>query len=151
MTATPVSGADALAALLAGRDQFDKLADKDFAAAAGLLVKKLMNSAGQTADSMTALKSAVGEEIFEKQLKSLTAHQARLLARRLDPSVSDFDVSTAGAACQHIRQVMKGDTPAPQATAAEDAPAETAETPSSDDDAPKPANAYFGRKSFRMD
>ena len=160
MTGEPATGAESLLALLAARDRFSRLSAKDYADAAGLLVRKLMISAGQTAEDMTILRATVGEEIFEKQLKSLTAHQARLLARRLDPDVSDFDVSTAGAACQHVRKVMADQamdvTPA-QPEAAPDPLAEpapetgTPEETVSEEPAEKPANAYFGRKSFRMD
>ncbi|KCZ93772.1 hypothetical protein [Hyphomonas johnsonii] len=145
----PTAGAAALAALLENRDRFSRLADRDFANAAGLLVRKLMNSAGQATEDMIALREAVGHEIFETELKKLTAHQARLLARRLDKAVDDYEVSTAGAAAAHIRKVMAGETTAPQATAVE-AEAETPAAgtePTGTDDAPK--NAYFGRKSFR--
>ena len=142
---TATGGANALAALLGNRDRFGKLADKDFAAAAGLLVRKLMISAGQTKDDMVFLRDAVGQDIFESELKSLSAYHARLLARRLDKTVDDYEVSTAGAAAAHIRKVMSG-----EATATEAAPEETPpsdDTPPTDDDAPK--NTYFGRKSFR--
>ena len=146
-------GADALRALLG--TAFSALGEKDFAAAAGLLTRKLMNAAGQTVDDMRTLRDAVGPDIFEAQLKSLTAHQARLLARRLDKSVPDLEVSTAGAACAWIRGLMNGATPAPVEAPAEaevrsEAPAEpVAET--TDPEPPKPASSgsYFGRRSFR--
>lgn len=151
------AGAEALSALLT--QAFSALGEKEYAAAAGLLTKKLMISAGQTVEVMRALQGAVGKDIFEAQLKSLTAHQARLLARRLDKSVPDIEVSTAGAACAWIRDLMDGKTPdvtpapAPaEAPAPEpDAEAETeAETPA-EPETPKPASSgsYFGRKSFR--
>jgi len=155
------AGAEALKSLLSMA--FSALGEKEYAAAAGLLTKKLMISAGQTVEVMRALRDAVGKDIFEAQLKSLTAHQARLLARRLDKSVPDIEVSTAGAACAWIRDLMDGRTPdaapAPAETAPE-TPAETeaetqAETPPekpAEPEAPKkPASsgAYFGRRSFR--
>jgi hypothetical protein len=141
---TATGGAAALAALLDNRDRFDKLLDKDFAAATGLLVRKLMNAGGQTRDDMIALRDAVGADIFETELKKLSAHQARLLARRLDKTVDDFEVSTAGAAAAHIRKVMSGDASVTETTPATETPDET---PPSGDDAPK--GSYFGRKSFR--
>tara|TARA_R110000850_G_scaffold441_9_gene2746 strand:+ start:15402 stop:15854 length:453 start_codon:yes stop_codon:yes gene_type:complete len=139
-------GAGALAALLENNDRFGKLADRDFAAAAGLLVRKLMISAGQTRDDMIFLRGAVGQDIFESELKSLSAYHARLLARRLDKHVDDYEVSTAGAAAAHIRKIMSGEATATEAApdAQEDPPEDTLPT---DDDAPK--NTYFGRKSFR--
>jgi hypothetical protein len=143
---TAPGGAAALAALLANRDRFGKLAEKDFAAATGLLVRKLMISAGQTKDDMVFLRGAVGQDIFESELKSLSAYHARLLARRLDKTVDDYEVSTAGAAAAHIRKVMSGEAIASEGTAPEVTPPAD-DTPPTGDDTPK--NTYFGRKSFR--
>ncbi len=137
---------------------FSALGEKEYAAAAGLLTKKLMISAGQTVEVMQALRDAVGKDIFDAQLKSLTAHQARLLARRLDKTVPDLEVSTAGAAVAWIRGLMNGTTPAavPEMAAEPEAetPAETVTDPTpdpTDPEAPKPASSgsYFGRRSFR--
>ena len=154
-------GADALKAILTYA--FSALGEKEYAAAAGLLAKKLMISAGQTVDDMNALRDAVGNDIFEAQLKSLTAHQARLLARRLDKTVPDIEVSTAGAACAWIRDLLNGkphpvtpeappEAPAEaESTAETETPAETVTEPA-EAEPPKPASggsAYFGRKSFR--
>ena len=151
------AGAEALKSLLSMA--FSALGEKEYAAAAGLLTKKLMISAGQTVEVMRALRDAVGKDIFEAQLKSLTAHQARLLARRLDKSVPDIEVSTAGAACAWIRDLMDGKTPeaapvveAPTEEPAAETPEETeAETPAEPEAPKKPASSgsYFGRKSFR--
>lgn len=144
-------GAEALKALLAMA--FSALGEKEYAAAAGLLTKKLMISAGQTVEVMQALRDAVGKDIFDAQLKSLTAHQARLLARRLDKTVPDIEVSTAGAAVAWIRGLMNGTAPAAVPEVAETV-AETVTEPTpdpTDPEAPKPASsgAYFGRRSFR--
>jgi len=154
------AGADALKALLT--QAFSALGEKEYAAAAGLLTKKLMISAGQTVDVMRALRDAVGRDIFEAQLKSLTAHQARQLARRLDKSVPDIEVSTAGASCAWIRDLMDGKTPdtaepaapvaeAPAEASAAEAEAETQTETPAEPESPKPASSgsYFGRKSFR--
>ncbi|MEH6742703.1 hypothetical protein [Hyphomonas sp.] len=141
-TAMPPS-AKALESLLGQRGRFARLGEKDFAAATMLLVKKLMISAGQTTDDMKALRETVGGDLFETTLKSLTAHQARQLARRMDRSVPDLEVSTAGAACAWIRGLMNGTNPAPTE------PAKAAEDTGTDDTPPAPKNAYFGRKAFR--
>lgn len=101
-----VPGAEALRALLALQPQLDAVTDKEWSAAAGMIVKKLLLSAGQTVDSLAVIKAAVGEEIFTHQLKSLTHHQARQLARRLDKRVPDFEVSTASAAIAHVRDLL---------------------------------------------
>ncbi|MBR9806563.1 MAG: hypothetical protein GYB49_04990 [Alphaproteobacteria bacterium] len=154
MTDAPKDSANALGALLGQKDRFGKLGEKDFSAATEILVKKLMISAGQTTEDMKALKETVGAEIFDKVLKSLTAHQARQLARRMDKTVPDIEVSTAGAACAWIRGLMTGNMPAPLETrpAETEAAAEetsTEETASDDDKPTPPKNAYFGRKAFR--
>lgn len=165
-----MSPAGALQALLDAQGGFARVPDKDWAAAAGLIVKKLLISAGQTVETVAAIKAAVGDEIFETQLKSLTHHQARLLARRLDKSVPDIEVSTAGAAIAWVRSLLTtgqasapedkpeekaGDTWTAPAVSLSGAPEEategTAEETASDEDpaSPPPANPYFGRRSFR--
>ncbi|MFN4185840.1 MAG: hypothetical protein ACK4M6_13760, partial [Hyphomonas sp.] len=102
-----VLGADALRALLGLQTQPDSaVTDKEWSAAAGMIVKKLLLSAGQTPETLAIIKAAVGEEIFTAQLKSLTHHQARQLARRLDKRVPDFEVSTASAAVAHARKLL---------------------------------------------
>ena len=102
-----VPGADALRALLGLQTELEAaVTDKEWSAAAGMIVKKLLLSAGQTPDSLAVIKASVGEEIFTAQLKSLTHHQARQLARRLDKRVPDFEVSTASAAVVHVRGLL---------------------------------------------
>jgi hypothetical protein len=150
------SGYEALGALLAAQSSFPAVADKDWAAAAGLIVKKLLVSAGQTTDSLKALRAAAGEEIFDSQLKTLSHHHAKLLAKRLDKSVPDLEVSTARAAIAHIRALLTGTTtPAPateETVVTTETESEGAPEPTSDETPPSPPSApnpYFGRKSFR--
>lgn len=147
-------GLKAIEALVAAQGAGLTVADKDWAAAAGLIVKKLLVAGGQTADSLNALRAAVGEEIFEAQLKTLSHHQAKLLARRLDKSVPDLEVSTARAAIAWIRTALTPiapptDEPAEEETATEETVPETAEDNGSDETPPTTPNPYFGRKSFR--
>lgn len=167
-----MSAAGALQALLDARSRFTSVSDKDWAAATGLIVKKLLLSAGQTAETIRAIRGTVGDEIFETQLKSLTHHQARLLARRLDKTVPDLEVSTAGAAIAHVRLTLAGEQLASQAETAEAVPApdeksdawgapsvsltdDTDAKPENEPDTdsspppPPPGGAYFGRRSFR--
>ncbi len=118
-----VPGADALRALLGLQDQLDAVTDKEWAAAAGMIVKKLLLSAGQTPESLAIIKASVGEEIFSAQLKSLTHHQARQLARRLDKRVPDFEVSTASAAVAHTRKLLAAVKPSEPAESAPEEPA----------------------------
>jgi hypothetical protein len=153
------SGFNAIKALVDSSADFRAVADKDWAAAAGIIVKKLLIAAGQTGESLIALRAAVGEEIFEAQLKSLSHHQAKLLAKRLDKSVADLEVSTARAAIGHIRTLLvpapvveeKPDEPEAEAAATDPATdeTETVREPSTDDTPPTSPNPYFGRKSFR--
>ena len=164
-------GLKAIEALVAARGDFSAIADKDWAAAAGLIVKKLLVSAGQTHASLTALRDAVGEDIFDGQLKTLSHHQAKQLARRLDKAAPDLEVSTARAAIAYIRtllapapaveeQASEPETPpetpsdpSTEETIAADPATDDTESAASDDETPPlpPAgpNPYFGRKSFR--
>lgn len=164
-------GLKAIEALVAARGDFSAIADKDWAAAAGLIVKKLLVSAGQTHASLTALRDAVGDDIFDGQLKTLSHHQAKQLARRLDKAAPDLEVSTARAAIGYIRTLLapapavEDKAPKPEAepetpsdpsteetTAADPATDETVNAPSDDETPPSPPagpNPYFGRKSFR--
>ncbi|KCZ98882.1 hypothetical protein HPO_08279 [Hyphomonas polymorpha PS728] len=100
-----VSGIQAVNALLRLQETLG-VSDKDWAAAAGMIAKKLLLSAGQTPETLTQVRAAIGEEAFNVQLKSLTHHQARQLARRLDKRVPDFEVSTASAAAAHVRKLL---------------------------------------------
>lgn len=129
-----MSGAAALLALLEARGSFARVPEKDWAAAAGLIVKKLLISAGQTVETVSAIRAAVGEEIFETQLKSLTHHQARLLARRLDKSVPELEVSTAGASIAWVRQLLAGTAPE---AAIEETPTEPEAEPEAETEAKK--------------
>lgn len=153
------SGFNAIKALVDSSADFRAVADKDWAAAAGLIVRKLLIAAGQTGESLIALRAAVGEEIFEAQLKSLSHHHAKLLAKRLDKSVADLEFSTARAAIGHIRTLLVA-APAAEEKAIEpeagitatDPPADESETATeapADDTPPASPNPYFGRRSFR--
>lgn len=132
-----IHGADALRALLGLQGQLEAVSDKEWAAAAGMIVKKLLLSAGQTPESLAVIKAAVGEDIFLPQLKSLTHHQARQLARRLDKRVPDFEVSTASAAVAHVRDLISAvPAPEPEPEAVETLDVETAEPAETATDAP---------------
>lgn len=160
-------GLKAIEALIAARGDFSAIADKDWAAAAGLIVKKLLVSAGQSHASLTALRDAVGEDIFDGQLKTLSHHQAKQLARRLDKAAPDLEVSTARAAIAYIRTLLApasipqieaqepesaADPSTEETTAADPATNESMDGTTDDETPPSPPatpNPYFGRKSFR--
>jgi hypothetical protein len=155
MSLTGPGGLEALEALLAGRAGLAALTDKDWSAAAAVIVKRMMISKHQTRDKLIALRTAAGDDIFEPQLKSLTHHQAKLLARRLDAAVSDFDVSTAAAAIAHVRGLLadppRADEPATEAMPAGETVAEIEAAGTEAAETTPSANPYFGRKSFRTD
>lgn len=143
-----VSGIQAINALL-GLQETLGVSDKDWAAAAGMIAKKLLLSAGQTPETLALVRAAIGEEAFNVQLKSLTHHQARQLARRLDKRVPDFEVSTASAAAAHLRKLLAAvKLPEPEAEPEPEpvetlgvettAPEETAEAPAEEAEAEKP-------------
>lgn len=145
-----VSGIQAINALL-GLQETLGVSDKDWAAAAGMIAKKLLLSAGQTPETLAQVRAAIGEEAFNVQLKSLTHHQARQLARRLDKRVPDFEVSTASAAAAHVRKLLAAvklpepepeAEPEPQPVETLDVetapPEETAEAPAEEAEEQKP-------------
>lgn len=142
-------GFKAIQALVAAQEGPLSVADKDWTAAAGLIVKKLLVSGGQTADSLNSLRAAVGDEIFDAQLKTLSHHQARLLARRLDKSVPDLEISTARAAIVWIRTALAPIAPPTDEPEPEETVTAPPEDTGSDETPPTSPNPYFGRKSFR--
>ena len=151
-----------LDALVSARAEFPKLVEKDFAKAAGILIKKLLVSGGQTKDTIARLRELVGSELFDKELKSLTDRQAMMLAKRIDKGVNQADVSTAELASLHVLRLLDGSARVPvesdadaSASPAEPEPAPEPQTepqpePEPEPVAARPANAYFGRKSFRV-
>ncbi|OYW89207.1 MAG: hypothetical protein B7X53_14320 [Hyphomonas sp. 34-62-18] len=141
-----VSGIEAINALLRLQETLG-VAEKDWAAAAGMIVKKLLLSAGQTPESLALAQAAIGQDAFNVQLKSLTHHQARQLARRLDKRVPDFEVSTASAAAAHVRKLLAAvklpeAEPEPEPVETLDvetaAPEEAAQVPAEEAEAEKP-------------
>ncbi len=141
-----VSGIEAINALLRLQETLG-VAEKDWAAAAGMIVKKLLLSAGQTPESLALAQAAIGQDAFNVQLKSLTHHQARQLARRLDKRVPDFEVSTASAAAAHVRKLLAAvklpeAEPEPEPVETLDvetaAPEEPAQAPAEEAEAEKP-------------
>ncbi len=132
-------GRAALQAMLSDPTLFSRVRDSDWTSAAVKLAKKQVIAAGQTTDSLNELKTRLGSDLFERTLDTLTAFQAKQLAKRIDPSVSQETIASCSMALTHIRAQMSGaptsakpDTPDPAQT--------------SDD---KPKNKYLGRKAFR--
>ncbi|MEL7033846.1 MAG: hypothetical protein AAGL97_15165 [Pseudomonadota bacterium] len=134
------SGRSALTALLTHEGLFPRVKDKDLAAAAVKLASKQVTAAGLGRDDLLAIKSALGAEIFEKTLESLSPYHIKLLARRLDKTAPEIEVNTGSSALAFVRQVLNDGAEVDVVT---DPPPETTA------DSPPKKNKYLGRKAFR--
>ncbi|MEM7460906.1 MAG: hypothetical protein AAF331_15690 [Pseudomonadota bacterium] len=134
------SGRSALTALLTHEGLFPRVKDKDLAAAAVKLASKQVTAAGLGRDDLLAIKSALGAEVFEKTLESLSPYHIKLLARRLDKTAPEIEVNTGSSALAFVRKVLDADK------GSEAAPPPAPETTA--DTTPK-KNKYLGRKAFR--
>jgi len=132
-------GHTALSAILAHDGLFPRVKDKDLIAAAIKLASKQVTAAGLTSDDLLALKTALGADVFEKTLESLSPYHIKLLARRLDKDAPEIEVNTASSALSYVRQILSDGTP----PAATEPPAEAPP------EAPAKKNKYLGRKAFR--
>ncbi|MEM0984648.1 MAG: hypothetical protein AAGJ32_00230 [Pseudomonadota bacterium] len=140
-------GKSAVAAMAREDDLFPRIKPADWSAAAVKLAKKQVISAGLTAGDLNAVKGAISPAIFEKTLADLTAFQAKLLAKRIDPSVTQEEIASKSMALIVIRDRLgKADQ-----TSDTGEPARAAAAPSdSAPDEPKKSNPYIGRKAFRV-
>ena len=134
------SGRTALTALLTHEGLFPRVKDKDLAAAAGKLASKQGTAAGLGRDDLLAIKSALGAEVFEKTLESLSPYHIKLLARRLDKTAPEIEVNTGSSALAFVRKILSEG--ASTEAVPEPAPEKAADTP------PK-KNKYLGRKAVR--
>lgn len=130
----------ALTNILTDEEVFPRIRASDISQAAIKLASKQIIAAGQTRDDVMAINASIGDEVFGKCLQGLTAHQIKLLARRLDPGAEEIQVNTGNSALRHTRAILAGDIE--QSEAPQDASTSPAET------VPK-KNKYLGRKSFR--
>lgn len=132
-------GHTALNAILTQSALFERVKDKDLIAAAVKLARKQVTAAGQTVDDLRALKTALGADVFDKTLQSLSPHHIKLLARRLDKTAPEIEVNTGSSALAFVRQLLAGDVPSDPSPSA----------PSPDAETVKKKNKYLGRKAFR--
>lgn len=135
-------GRAALTAMLSHRERFARIKDADWSMAAIKLAKKQLIAAGQKANDLNAIKDILGADTFERTLDTLTAFQAKQLAKRIDPTVLPETIASCSMALTHIRGILSGDL-------SETRPVENAETPEPAEAAEKPKNKYLGRKAFR--
>ena len=136
------NGRAALLAILENEALFPRVKDSDFASVAGKLAHKQVIAAGLTRDDLLALKTTLGDAVFEKTLDGLSPYHIKLLARRLDKHAPEIEVNTGSSALSYVRQILKGEisgTDAAETTTATSRPAD-----------PQPKkNKYLGRKAFR--
>lgn len=133
-------GQAALSAILNNESLFPRIKDTDLSAVATKLARKQVTAAGLTKDDLLALKTALGDDVFEKTLEGLSPHHIKLLARRLDRNAPEIEVNTGSSALSYVRQILGGEV----------APAPTSSTPAPEPtDAPARKNKYLGRKAFR--
>ncbi len=140
-----IDGKAAMAAMLRAPETFRNIKDGDWALSARQLAKKQLIAGRQTLSDIIAIRDALGDDIFDKTLDSLTAKQARQLAARLDSTRGQEDFRTGTAGVSHVRALLDGATTRPRAGSHKHAPASE----------PEPAQAgasekrYLGRKAFR--
>ncbi|MEM9226231.1 MAG: hypothetical protein AAGA24_06915 [Pseudomonadota bacterium] len=140
-------GREAMRALLDAPEHFARIKDGDFAAAAVKLAKKQIIAAGQTKADLAAIRDLLGVKTFESSLDTLTAFQAKQLARRLVPSVSTETIASCNMALAFIRRELDGiDQPVAEPETIE--PAASATVDQVEPPAPR-TNKYLGRKAFR--
>lgn len=144
-------GRAALSTILNTPDLFPKLKASDFSALAVKLARKQVTAGGLTLRDHHALRTALGEDIYQKTLDSLSAHQAKQLAKRIDKSAPDIALKTGSSALSHIRDVLStGDTrPSRPVRVQSDSLLDDDSLELMDTDAVTTKNRYFGRKSFR--
>ncbi|GAB5457381.1 MAG: hypothetical protein Hens3KO_04110 [Henriciella sp.] len=132
-----IDGREALKAMLDKPDLFSRIKPSDYASVAAKLAKKQVIAGGLNREDQITLRDTLGEDVYEKTLDSMSAHHAKLLARRLDPNVDALEVSTVTMAIRHIRAILAGQPI-------------SVESPVTDQAPPAPSkNKYIGRKSFR--
>lgn len=130
-------GRAALTAMLQNPDLFTRLKPADFSSFAIKLAKKQIIAGGLTREDQLALREALGEDIYEKTLDSLTATQAKQLAKRIDKNATPAQVKTGAIALAHARAILANK------------PTDATETKPNAEAAPARKNKYVGRKSFR--
>lgn len=133
------NGRAALSAILGRDDLFPRVKETDLIAVASKLARKQVTAAGLTRDDLLQLKTALGDEVFEKTLEGLSPHHIKLLARRLDPSAPEIEVNTGSSALTYVRQILAGEPQVSEKAQAELNQSETAQK----------KKKYLGRKAFR--
>ena len=144
-------GRSALSAMLSNPTLFGKLKPADYSAIAVKLARKQVTAGGLTLQDQLALRQVLGDDVYEKTLDSLSAHQAKQLAKRIDKTAPDTVLKTGSTALSHIRDLLGG-TSEPLASNHQ----VKSDSLLSDDsislmetDSVVTKNRYFGRKSFR--
>ena len=140
-----IDGKAAMAAMLRAPETFRNIKDGDWALSARQLAKKQLIAGRQTLSDIIAIRDALGDDIFDKTLDSLTARQARQLAARLDNDRGQDDFKTGTAALSHVRALLDSAVSSPLAASRRTEPPRTPEPA----EAGPAAKRYLGRKAFR--
>jgi len=144
-------GKSAVAAIVSNPALFPRLKAADWSIAAVRLAKKQIVSAGLDAGDILEIRKTIGPDTFEKTLQDLTAYQAKLLARRINPALDPEAVASKSMALSEIKATLEKGAPETASKPA-DAPstgeADTGDLATAD---PEPrSNPYIGRKAFRV-
>lgn len=137
-------GKAAMAAMVKEAALFPRIKPADWSAAAVRLAKKQVIAAGLTASDLRTIRTAIGAPVFDRTLDDLTAFQAKLLAKRIAPDVTQEDIASKSMALAVIRERLKSQP----ATEPDEPPADDAASPAGD--TPAKPNPYIGRKAFRV-
>lgn len=144
-------GRTALTAILNNPDLFKKLKSSDFSAIAVKLARKQVTAGGLTLTDQQKLRAALGEDVYQKTLDSLSAYQAKQLAKRIDKTAPQNALKTGTAALTHIRDVLNvNEAPVVRSSQVKsDSLLDDDSIDLVDTDSVVTKNRYFGRKSFR--
>ena len=139
-----IDGKAAMAAMLRAPETFRRIKDSDWSLSARQLAKKQLIAGRQKVADIAAIRDALGDDIFDKTLESLTANQARQLAARLDKEKTQQDFKSGSEAVAHVRDLLEG-----KVRLRKDKPKGERTREPETADAGQPTRRYLGRKAFR--
>lgn len=139
-----IDGKAAMAAMLRAPETFRRIRDNDWALSARQLAKKQLIAGRQKVADIAAIRDALGDDIFNKTLESLTTNQAKQLAARIDRDKRQGDFRTGSEALAHVHKLLEGK---PTSRAGKASPEASREPVTADTG--EPPKRYLGRKAFR--
>ncbi len=139
-----IDGKAAMSAMLRAPETFRRIKDNDWALSARQLAKKQLIAGRQKVADIAAIRDALGDDIFDKTLESLTTNQAKQLAARIDRDKSQGDFRSGSEAVAHVRTLLEGKPATGGGKVRQERPREAVTA-----DAGEPPKRYLGRKAFR--